>query len=415
MNIGIIGSGIAGLHLGLFLQKRGIAATIYAEKTPEQQFGGRLRNIVVRSAPTRERERLLGVNHWDSPTINGTRISFCVNGERPLAFHGNLDRPISIVDMRIYCARLLEDFVMRGGPLVIDTLQAQDVERRSEEHDVMVIAVGRGKLITLFPRIPEYSPYDRPQRLIFGALCRGIACPEPRGFEVIIVPGHGEILALPIHSYEPGLTGLGFEIVPGGAFEVLRRLRYEDDPGHFNATLLRLLREFAPAVAMRIDPDVFGITRPLDHLYTAITPTVRRGYTRLANGKFAVALGDAHVITDPIIGQGANTASHAAWVLGEAIDEGGPMDEAFCRRVEQRIWSYTRPVTESSNARLQPPPPHVVALMVAAAQHQAIADAYANGFNQPDRFWQMLSSPERTATFLKQCGWRGMLAEAVVD
>jgi 2-polyprenyl-6-methoxyphenol hydroxylase-like FAD-dependent oxidoreductase len=49
--IGIIGAGVAGLHLGLLLQKYGVAATIYAEKTPEQQLAGQLRNIVVRSAP----------------------------------------------------------------------------------------------------------------------------------------------------------------------------------------------------------------------------------------------------------------------------------------------------------------------------------------------------------------------------
>src|SRR4051794_4662848 len=65
-NIGIIGAGIAGLHLGLLLRNHGIKATIYTEKGPEQQRAARLGNIVVRNAPTRERERMLGVNHWDS-------------------------------------------------------------------------------------------------------------------------------------------------------------------------------------------------------------------------------------------------------------------------------------------------------------------------------------------------------------
>ena len=53
----------------------------------------------------------------------------------------------------------------------------------------------------------------------------------------------------------------------------------------------------------------------------AITPTARAGYIRLGNGRCVVALGDAHVVNDPIIGQGANTAVHAAWTLGAAIRE----------------------------------------------------------------------------------------------
>ena len=74
-HVGIIGSGIAGLHLGLLLQKHGIGVTIYTEKTAEQQLCARLSNIVIRSVPTRERERLLGVNHWDSAETDCTVIS----------------------------------------------------------------------------------------------------------------------------------------------------------------------------------------------------------------------------------------------------------------------------------------------------------------------------------------------------
>ena len=51
--IGIIGGGIAGLHLGLFLRKQGMAATIYTERTPEQPPG--LRASRTSSAATRSR------------------------------------------------------------------------------------------------------------------------------------------------------------------------------------------------------------------------------------------------------------------------------------------------------------------------------------------------------------------------
>ena len=46
-NIGIVGSGIAGLHLGLFLQKHGVDATIYSDRSPDQIRAGRLPNLVA--------------------------------------------------------------------------------------------------------------------------------------------------------------------------------------------------------------------------------------------------------------------------------------------------------------------------------------------------------------------------------
>jgi 2-polyprenyl-6-methoxyphenol hydroxylase-like FAD-dependent oxidoreductase len=408
MHIGIIGAGIAGLHLGLFLQKHGIRATIYTDKTPEQQLGGRLANIVVRSAPTRERERLLGVNHWDTPETDLVCFSITVGGQRPLTLCGDFAQPANIVDTRIYWSRLLEDFAIRGGRVVIGALQAHDVERLSTEHDLMVVATGRGSLANMFPRLPEHSPYDKPQRLVIGGLYRGIAYRQPLGFEVVITPGQGEILALPLFSFEPRLTGIAFEIVPGGAFDVLRHMRYEDDPQRFDATVRDLLQLYAPAIFARIDPNTFTLARPLDLTHAAITPTTRRGYTRLTSGRFAMALGDAHVVIDPLTGQGANNASHAAWVLGEAIRDSQTFNEVFCRRAEQQICAYTLPVAEACNARLRPPPPHVVEMMAAAAHNQAIADAYVDGFHHPDRWWEIINSPERTAAFLRQFGWRGM-------
>ena len=134
----------------------------------------------------------------------------------------------------------------------------------------------------------------------------------------------------------------------------------------------------------------------------AITPTVRSGYTRLENGGYVLALGDAHVVNDPIIGQGANTAAYAAWTLGEMIRESGAHDEAFCREAEQRIWAFIGPVTAGTNLRLPPPPPqpHLLKVLQSAAQDQTVADAYAWGFNHPDLFYGALATPEGATTFL---------------
>ena len=131
---------------------------------------------------------------------------------------------------------------------------------------------------------------------------------------------------------------------------------------------------------------------------------MRRGYAPLAAGRYAVAIGDAHIQNDPEMGQGANTASHAAWVLGQAILDGGPFDEAFCRQVEGRIWDYTRHVTEWTNAALQPPPPHTSAVFAAAAQDKALADDLVDSFGAPPRAWAIFGSPEGAAAFLASHG-----------
>src|SRR5262245_48456468 len=126
--IGIIGGGIAGSQLGLFLRKHGIDATIYSEKTPAQHLASQITNVVCRSGPTRARERALGVDHWDSSAPDLEQFVVTVNGPQPLEFSGALTPPSHVVDMRIYWARLLEDFAARGGELVFGNLTSSDVD-----------------------------------------------------------------------------------------------------------------------------------------------------------------------------------------------------------------------------------------------------------------------------------------------
>jgi 2-polyprenyl-6-methoxyphenol hydroxylase-like FAD-dependent oxidoreductase len=112
--IGIVGGGVAGTQLGLFLRKHGIAATIYSEKTPAQHLAARLSNVVCRSGTTRARERVLGIDHWDELAPDLVQFVVTVNGPRPLEFSGALSPASHVVDMRIYWARLLDDFTAAG-------------------------------------------------------------------------------------------------------------------------------------------------------------------------------------------------------------------------------------------------------------------------------------------------------------
>jgi hypothetical protein len=264
------------------------------------------------------------------------------------------------------------------------------------------VASGRANLSSLFHRVEEHSPFTSPQRLAVGGLFRGVRDSAPRALEVNVSPGNGEILVVPIQSFEPGLTGMGILIAAGGQFEPLRHLRYEHEPAAFTAAVLGLLRDHAPSVFERVDPTMFGLSRPLDLCYAAITPTVRRGFVMLPNGRPAMALGDAHVIIDPITGQGANNAAHAADVVSAAIASASAFDRAFCERVECEVCRYVLPVSDAANARVLPPTAHFRELLAAAARDPAVADFYAEGYSRPDRFWAIAGSAERTAMFLRE-------------
>ena len=396
--IAIAGAGISGLTLALRLQQQSVETTLYTDKTPEQIRAGRLLNLVARFEPTLARERDLGVNHWDFPDFAMHAAHVEVVG-MPIAFRGDLDRPARFVDFRIYLARLLEDYAERGGHVVVDPTPVTGALAAAAGYDLVVIAGGR-EVSGVFARDPARSPYDRPQRVLCAGTFRGIAFPDPLGLSFNISPGAGEVFQSPVFSFDGRVSGVLFEGIPGGPFERLVSMRYDDDPAAFEAEVLELFRFHAPSIYERVDPAQFGLTRPVDVLQGAITPTVRRGWIRLDSGTHAVAVGDAWVVNDPLTGQGANLGSHCAMVLADAILADVAYDELFCRQVEARMWEMAGPVTEWSNAFLQPPPDHVLELLGTATADKAVADALIGGFADPQAMWRRLATPERASAFL---------------
>ena len=173
-------------------------ATIYTSASSAQLLASRLSNVVLRSAPTRARERALGVDHWSGCETELAWARVYVGGERTLAFSGRLSQPAGAVDMRLYCARLLDEFTARGGRVQLGVLQRAQIDRLAEHHDLLVVATGRGNLARMFPHRPDDSPFQRPQRLVIGGLFRGIAPGPQPGYDVAVRPGHGEMIAFPI-------------------------------------------------------------------------------------------------------------------------------------------------------------------------------------------------------------------------
>ena len=405
-SIGIVGAGIAGLHLSLLLTQRGVSVTLYAERTPEEHLAGKLSSVVTRFGPTREREQALGVNYWDEPDFGAFCFYVNVLGEYPLAFRGDLSQPAQVVDMRLYHAKLLEDLHDRGVDVVYGTLNAEDLTRLADTHDLVVVATGRGSLTEVFPKVEEHSPFTEPQRHLFGGLFNGVSYPEPLGVTFAIMPGHGEMSTIPIRSFKGRQSAIFCEAAPGGDFEIFSTMRYEDDPKAFETQLLEKIKQHAAPIYERINPEEFGVTRPQDLIQGAVTPVVRRGYAQLPSGKWVLALGDAHALNDPCIAQGANAASHAAQVVADAIVDHAVYDEAFCQAVEQQVWVNLGAATAWTNANLMPPPEFAGQLFVAATQSQAVANAVADNFADPQRGWRVMSSAEEMSAFLAELGWQ---------
>ncbi|MEV5651908.1 styrene monooxygenase/indole monooxygenase family protein [Nocardia sp. NPDC052254] len=408
--IGIVGTGISALHLALMLQQHGVATTVYADKTPEQLRAGRLPNNVCRFGRTRERERALGVDHWHFPDFEMGCAHVRVRDDPAISFRGDLTRPASYVDFRLYLPRLLEDYRRRGGTVVDVAGAASALVRHQRDHDLMVVATGGRGLGEMFARVPDRSA-DRPPRYLLAGLFHGVAHTDPIGMHLEIVPGVGEIFQTPVHSLVGQVAGITFEAIPGGPWADRVRRNYYDDPDACAATVRDLVH--GTEIADRIDPDAFALTRPLDLLQGSVVPTVRVPWARLDSGRFAVAIGDAAVLNDPVTGQGGNLASAAAWELGRAIVSESVFDERFCRDWADRLWTMARDVTEWTGSALGPPPQQVFDVFRAAARNQAVADAYLDNFDDPRAMWSAMATPERASAFLARAG--GGLAACVPD
>jgi 2-polyprenyl-6-methoxyphenol hydroxylase-like FAD-dependent oxidoreductase len=153
-----------------------------------------------------------------------------------------------------------------------------------------------------------------------------------------------------------------------------------------------------PQVFERIDTARFGLTGPEDLLQGAVTPVLREDYAVLPNGRVAIALGDAHSVVDPVVGQGANSASYSDWELGTVISEDPNFDERVAQKAAARHANRVRAISDWTNLMIAlPPAPHLLQLLGAMSQNPAVADEFTDNFNQPERQWDILATPSARA------------------
>lgn len=405
--IGIFGAGVAGLHLGLFLRQHDVEATIFTDRTPEEYAQARLLNTAAHHGDTLRREALLGVDHWQGWEY--THHRYFLNGpdRRGARFEGSLSSPSRLIDHRVYLPQLMNDFLARGGRIVHVSLGSKDFTGDAyTSFDLLAVCTGNGPLDHLFEHQPELSPFHRPQRLIAAGLFRGIAEDDVKGAGFCLNLGIGEIIECsPTLTFGGSATTIIFEAVPGKELEILAKLKYEDDPRGYLKAVLNTLRRYHPALAERVDEKRFDLANgPRDLLQGAVTPTVRNSHVVLGSGTIALAVGDAHVLVDPVMAQGANISSHSAWVVGEEIVAADRFDETFVERVQQRRMARSLGASEWTNymlRSLKDPPAELHQLLQAMSTDRQLADEFTANFNHPETQWSRLSHPANIRAWIR--------------
>jgi hypothetical protein len=404
----IVGAGQSGLQLALGLQSKGYEVTLMSNRTSDEIRSGRVMSTQCMFHTALQHERDLQLNFWESqaPRIEGVGVSVAApDATRPIDWVGKLDGIAQSVDQRVKMAGWMDTFAQRGGQLVIHGAAVSDLDFFSRTYDLVMVSAGKGELVQLFGRDAARSPYDAPQRALAVSYVHGLGPrPEHPDFEAVrcnLVPGVGELFVMPTLTTSGRADILFWEGVPGGPVDAFKGIK---DPAEHLSLTLELMEKFLPweyARATKVELTDAGGT-----LAGRYAPTVRNPIGRLPGGGAVLGVADVVVANDPITGQGSNSASKcAASYLDSIVSQGASeFDEAWMQSTFDRYWDTAQHVTKWTNAMLGVPPEHVLNLIGAAGQLPAVADRFANGFNDPADFDNFFFEPEKTNAYLAQAG-----------
>ncbi|MFC4003494.1 styrene monooxygenase/indole monooxygenase family protein [Prauserella oleivorans] len=400
----VVGAGQSGLQLALSLQQHDYDVTVMSARTADEIRNGRVMSTQCMFHDSLETERRYGLNLWEEQTVKveGLGVSVAApDSSRAIDWFARLDNYAQSVDQRVKMAGWLELFEERGGKLIIHGVTTADLNSLAEMYDLVVVAAGKGELVQLFDRDPSRSPYTKPQRALSLAYAHGVdprpEHPEYRAVRFNLIPGVGELFVIPAYTVTGNCEILFFEGIPGGPLDC-----FSDRPGpqeHFER-ILSLMKRFLPWEYDRARNAELTDSRAT--LAGGYTPVVRKPVGKLPSGGKVLGMADVVVANDPITGQGSNNAAKCAAVYLESILERGdqPFDESWMVQTFERYWDYAKHVTEWTNAMLQPPPPHVLEIVGAAAQNPAVARRFANGFTDPTDFQHWFLDPDKAAAYL---------------
>lgn len=402
----IVGAGQAGLQLALGLQRHDYDVTLMSNRTADEIRGGRVMSTQCMFDTALQHERDLEINFWESQATKIRKLGVCVaapDHSRAIDWLGELDGYAQSVDQRLKMAGWMETFAQRGGQLVIHGAAVSDLDFFARNYDLVLVAAGKGELVSMFERDAERSPYKTPQRALAVAYVNGLG-PRPEHPEMEdaycnMVPGVGELFVTPTLTTTGRADLLFWEGIPGGPLDAFQGIK---DPQEHLAKTLELMEEYLPweyARSTKVELTDAGGT-----LAGRYAPTVRKPVGRLPGGGAVLGVADVVVANDPITAQGSNSASKcAASYLDSILERGdGDFDAEWMQGAFDRYWDIARHATKWTNAMLAPPPEHVLRIIGAAGEAQAVADRFANGFDNPADFEEWFFEPEKAEAYLSR-------------
>jgi hypothetical protein len=399
----IVGAGQAGLQLGMGLLGDGHEVTIASNKTGEELAAGRLLSGQTMFGPALATERALGIDLWQDtcPQLEGKQFALYHPDDPNPVFHwsARLDQKGMSVDQRVKYPAWMDLFQERGGTLQIDQIDTGELEVFAEQYDLVIYAAGRDA--GLFAKVPERSPFDRPQKTVAIIAVTGLLPREPwDGVCITIVPGHGENIILPVLCPNgPGHLFV-FQYYPGGPWDNWPTINSAED--HL-AHSKQLLKDYLPEMYERAkDSEPMD---PLCYMRGGVTPVVREPVGVLPSGALVLGLGDAVVVNDPLTAPGANSAAMAAEAYQNAIRAHGdaPYDRAFMAKTFEDFWQTNlKYVTEWNNLMVPGAPEHVTRVLIAGNEYPEIRKRWVNAFGNRKDFFDWLGTPEKADAYLEE-------------
>jgi 2-polyprenyl-6-methoxyphenol hydroxylase-like FAD-dependent oxidoreductase len=402
----IVGAGQAGLQLALGLQSQGYDVTVMTSRTADEVRGGRVMSTQCMFATALQYERDLGLNFWEdrAPRIEGVGVSVSApDASRPIDWVGRLTGYAQSVDQRLKMSGWLETFADRGGKVVIHGVSVADLDWFARAYDLVLVAAGKGEIVSMFRRDAARSPYNAPQRALAAAYVHGLGPrpehPDSHAMRFNLVPGLGELFVVPTLTTSGAADILFWEAVPGGPLDVFEGVR---DPAEHLRLTLELMRRFTPWEYERAAG--VELTDAYATLSGRLTPAVRRPVGELPSGGLVLGVADVVVANDPITGQGSNNAARcAASYLADIVAHGDrPFDRDWMETAFARYWALAAPATKWTNAMLAPPPEHILGVIGAAGVLQPVADRFANGSDDPADFEHWFFEEEKAAEYLAE-------------
>lgn len=402
--ITIVGAGQAGLQLGIGLLADGHQVTLLSNRSAAEIAAGNVLSSQSMYDMALACERELGLAYWDDscPPIEGIHVRA---GKAPAAmlidFRSRMSANGQSVDQRLKMPRWMDEFERRGGRLVITDAGIADVEGYVDSSDLVLVATGKGELGKLFERDAARCQFDRPQRTIALTYVHGL---KPRtdftALNISINPGIGEFVHFPALTHSGPCDIINLEAVCDGPMD-----RWADvkTPAEHLAMTKALVEEFFPWEAARVRD--IRLTDDNGILVGRVTPTVRKAVGTLPSGRKVLGMGDVLVLNDPMTGQGSNNASKGAHLYLQAIRARGdaPFDAAWMSALAERYWDYAQWSARFTNSMLVPPPPHVLKLLGTCCQNEALAQAFADAFNDPKSLADWYYDPADAERKIEAC------------